>query len=201
MDINLHDVCKYYDASLKEHREAIDLLIKAIPKELLLDSAEWVLKFRSHKPEIKRASQDSLIVSRPILNQDIDWHNPNQMISKYFSVLEVTKGDVKRVPTNYGHIQNILTLAKELDKLRTEWGSAIGVTSWYRPIEVNRAVGGVDSSRHILGMAVDIYPYQGNGIEFERWLDAQWKGGLGYGQRSGRGFTHVDLDSYARWDY
>jgi hypothetical protein len=61
----------------------------------------------------------------------INWKNPTQKISKYFSVGEVTKGDARRIPQSGGDIErNILQLAIELDKIREEWGYPIIVTSW-----------------------------------------------------------------------
>ena len=129
----------------------------------------------------------------------INWNNPSDKISEFFSVGEVTKGDARRVPTNPEHRKNILALAVELDKIRKEWGSAIRVTSWYRPPAVNRAVGGVSNSQHITGNAVDIVPANGKLLEFERWLDQHWSGALGYGGRSRRGFVHIDMRNGKGW--
>jgi hypothetical protein len=51
----------------------------------------------------------------------INWKNPDQKISKYFSVKEVTKNDPRRIPSTGGDIErNILQLASELDKIREE---------------------------------------------------------------------------------
>jgi Peptidase M15 len=124
----------------------------------------------------------------------IDWHNPDCLISKYFTIGEVTQNDSERIPSPGSAEEiNILRMAAELDLMREAWGSAIGVTSWYRPYAINLAVGGVPDSQHITGGAVDIYPIVGDGQEFEDWLDEKWGGALGYGQFSGRGFTHIDL--------
>lgn len=147
---------------------------------------------------------------KPFNSKDpIDWKNTNQLISEYFSVGEVTKGDPERIPTDPWIIENILTLANELDKIRKEWQGPIGVTSWYRPESVNRRVGGAFSSQHITGSAVDIYTMDGADHEFEEFLDSHWGGGLGYGVSSGRGFTHLDLregkwrkgSGSLRWNY
>lgn len=121
----------------------------------------------------------------------INWQNPNTKVSKFFTVGEVTQGDRRRVPPNVPIELNIIRLAWELDKIRADWGSPIGVTSWYRPPEVNRAVGGVANSPHLEGLAADIYPIGGNLQEFQKWLDARWYGRLGYG--AAKGFVHVDL--------
>jgi Peptidase M15 len=126
--------------------------------------------------------------------ETIDWQNPNCYISKYFTVWEVTKGDDLRVPEPESEEEaNILALALELDKVREAWGSAIGVTSWFRPPAVNAEVGGATYSQHITGGAADIYTMNGQDTVFEVWLDEIWGGGLGFGVLSGLGFTHVDL--------
>jgi hypothetical protein len=124
----------------------------------------------------------------------IDWNKPDCLVSKYFTVREVTQGDEQRIPTPGSEEEiNIFALAAELDLIREAWGEPIGVTSWNRPYWVNKAVGGVSNSQHITGGAADIYPINGGGQEFEDWLDVEWGGALGYGQAAGRGFTHIDL--------
>jgi hypothetical protein len=122
----------------------------------------------------------------------IDWNDPDCLISKCFTVGEVTQGDPERIPSP-GSIEeiNILALAADLDLVRIEWNGPIGVTSWNRPYWINLAVGGVVDSQHITGGAADIYPIGGDIYEFQDWLDARWGGGLGYG--AARGFVHVDL--------
>jgi putative chitinase len=135
-------------------------------------------------------------------NQTIDWNNPNSNVSKYFKVYEVTNRDLRRIPPTQEIRDRVIRLAKEMDKIREQWGSAIGVTSWYRPPAINRAVGGVSNSQHINGGAADIYPIGRDGITFEQWLDQRWAMALGYGQRGRRGFTHLDLrPGRIRWDY
>jgi hypothetical protein len=128
------------------------------------------------------------------MTQTIDWNNPSALISKHFTVVEVTQNDDRRIPaTGSDEEAAILKLAVELDKIREAWGSAIGVTSWYRPYAVNLEVGGVSNSQHIYGSAADIYTMDDRNEEFEAFLDKNWGGGLGYGVASGRGFTHLDL--------
>ncbi|MEB3308830.1 MAG: D-Ala-D-Ala carboxypeptidase family metallohydrolase [Snowella sp.] len=135
----------------------------------------------------------------------IDWSNGSQLISQYFTVGEVTKNDIKRRPkSNSAEEKNILALAKELDKIREDWGSAIVVTSWFRPStrlgyphDVNRSVRGAYDSQHIYGRGVDIQPAQGNIHKLQDWLDKDWFGALGYGAK--RGFVHLDTRNGKGW--
>jgi hypothetical protein len=134
----------------------------------------------------------------------INWNNPKAKVSRFFTVAEVTQNDSRRIPRN-GSVEerNILKLAIELDKIREKWGAPIGVTSWYRPPQVNAEVGGVPNSQHINGSAVDIYDLSGRDYDFEAFLDQAWGDrALGYGVASGRGFTHLDLRPGGfRWNY
>jgi putative chitinase len=144
---------------------------------------------------LKLASQ-----SAPVPKDKINWRIPSQRISKYFTVGDVTQRDNRRIPTDPTVINNILRLAKELDEVREAWGGPIGVTSWYRPPAVNRAVGGVSNSQHINGGAADIYPVGKDIYQFQKWLDSKWDKALGYGAK--RGFVHCDLrPGRIRWNY
>jgi len=131
----------------------------------------------------------------------IDWTNWDSKVSEYFTVGEVTQRDARRIPKTEAVKANVVKLAKELDKVREAWGEPIGVTSWYRPPAVNKAVGGVSNSQHINGSAADIYPIGGDIHAFQKWLDTFWGDkALGYGAK--KGFVHVDLRrGKIRWNY
>ena len=134
--------------------------------------------------------------------KDINWHDFDAKVSKYFTVREVTNGDTCRIPSDDTIKQNIFTLAQELDKVREAWGSGIIVTSWYRPLAVNKKVGGAKTSQHIQGSAVDIKPCNGKIYKFQDWLDKEiWQDkALGYGAK--KGFVHIDLRlGHIRWPY
>lgn len=142
--------------------------------------------------------------SEALGNPDIHWADFNSKVSQYFSVGEVAlfKGD--RLPSNKQHQDNIVRLAKELDKVRDWWGGPLTVTSWYRPPHVERAVGGSFYS-HPLGLAADIKSAQGDIFEFQRRFEREWyqvgkwKGGFGRG--ANRGFIHLDLRQRRVWNY
>lgn len=155
----------------------------------------WVLytpHFDGYKPK-----EESII-------QTINWSDFDAKISKHFIVGEVTNWDSRRIPQSDQIKKNIIRLAYELDKVRDEYGHPILVNSWYRPLFINRQIGSSDGSQHVKGLAADIRPSYGSGVKFEQWLDMGiWRNrALGYGQRAGKGFTHLDLRSgRIRWNY
>lgn len=135
--------------------------------------------------------------------EEINWSYFNCRISKYFTVGEATKYDVKRIPTNLAIKNNILALAKELDIVREQWGFPIQVISWYRPPNISGAVGGALNFQHLQGSAADIYPSDKSKIyAFQDWLDkGLWKN-KALGKGANKGFVHVDLRSgKIRWNY
>lgn len=177
----------HYDSGLAHQVQAWNWLQSKLSEA---DLVEFQRKFNPPTPIGKAAIEST----PPSFNSaKIDWSNPDCKISKYFSVLEATKGELARTPHPAStEAANIIKLAAELDKLREAFGSAIGVTSWNRPPVINEAVGGVENSQHITGGAADIYPLNGMDIyEFQKWCDARWYGGLGYGAK--KGFVHLDM--------
>lgn len=160
--------------------------------------AEWKEdNFLNRHTEIGPASFDLL---QKQAKKAIDWSNFDCPVSVYFTVGEVTHNDRQRIPTDPQIQANILRLAAELDRVRENWGSAIQITSWYRPPAINRAVGGAKNSQHLTGKAADIRPLQGDVTAFQSWLDKRWDKALGYGAR--HGFVHCDLrPGRIRWHY
>lgn len=158
--------------------------------------------------EDSNEEQDSVLTEKhkevltPYTPSSINWFDPDSRVSQYFRVFEVTQGEIERIPHDLKTRINVIELAKNLDRVREMWGSAIAVTSWYRPPAINRRVGGVYNSQHISGKAVDVYPVNGKIFAFQSFLDRiAWKNkALGYGAR--KGFVHLDLrKSPIRWDY
>lgn len=157
--------------------------------------AHWAIEGGPRKDYLEANHSKAAQESTPINKENIDWwDNKENLISQFFAESDVTNGDDRRIPAKGSEVErNVLTMAAELDKIRQEWGSPIGVTSWYRPYAVNLEVGGVFNSQHITGGAVDVYTLDDREYEFEDFLDRHWGGGLGYGVGSRRRFTHLDL--------
>ena len=99
------------------------------------------------------------------------------------------------------HLTETITL---LESIRSEWGKyceahnlgipAIRVSSGYRSSELNKAVGGVKTSAHMLGYAADIIPVNGKQDEFERFISEVFaKKGYAYDQ------IIVEKSKTARW--
>lgn len=57
-----------------------------------------------------------------------------------------------------GYLPNVLTLLHHLDNIRSIFGKPIIVSSCYRGFEHNKRCGGVSSSQHLQGCAIDFHP-------------------------------------------
>lgn len=57
---------------------------------------------------------------------------------------------------------NIVYLMERMDIIREKWGSAIKITSGWRPPRLNAAVKGARNSQHLTGQACDFVPVNGN---------------------------------------
>lgn len=159
-------------------------------------TVNYLLKVLSEKDLIEEdlpivSPQQLKFTQAQLIPNPIRWNDFNCPVSKFFTVGEVTQWDTARIPSGKDIQRNILRMAKELDEIRLDWGSAIGVTSWYRPPAINRQVGGAYNSMHLWGHAVDIYPIGRNIVDFQNWLDDRWYGAFGRG--SAKGFVHLDL--------
>lgn len=89
--------------------------------------------------------------------------------------------------------QELIDLA---DKVRANWGGPLRVNSGCRCKEHNKAVGGVPSSNHITGEAVDLYPMNGKVDALWRFirnmaLDGELQNLAGLGRYDT--FVHVDI--------
>jgi len=83
-------------------------------------------------------------------------------ISAHIGYAEATKSQtavrqqIGNVP-NPGQLFNMVYVANELfEPLRDWWGKPIGISSFFRSLELNHAIGGSSTSQHCLGLAIDI---------------------------------------------
>lgn len=83
-------------------------------------------------------------------------------LSVHFSLSELTRSDAAErlgdanQPTP-AHLANLRKTAQGMEGVRALFGLPITVTSGYRNPRVNRSVGGVATSAHALGFAVDFH--------------------------------------------
>ena len=92
--------------------------------------------------------------------------NKQARLSQHFTLGELCKTSVKTADGNipsHVHIENLKRLTGWLEMLRDEWNKRYGegndpiiINSGYRSEAVNKAVGGVATSNHLTGCAVDI---------------------------------------------
>ena len=92
--------------------------------------------------------------------------NKQARLSQHFTLGELCKTSVKTADGNipsHVHIENLKRLCGWLEMLRDEYNRRYGegnapiiINSGYRSPAVNKAVGGVTTSNHLTGCAVDI---------------------------------------------
>ena len=111
---------------------------------------------------------------------------------KYFTLKELcasataTKLGIKNEPSKPATTNLESLVLNILDPLRAAWGGGIIVTSGYRSVALNKAVGGSPSSAHRYGYAADIVPadkrisvfkafvvkwLKDNAISFDQYID------------------------------
>ena len=95
---------------------------------------------------------------------------------KYFKLEELLTSSTARQKSienlpSWDIIEHLKELAEFLDGLREAWGSGIKVTSGFRNPALNKAVGGVQSSVHMIGYAADIVPSNGKFAEFVKFVE------------------------------
>ena len=92
--------------------------------------------------------------------------NKQARLSQHFTLGELCKTSAKTPDGNipsHVHIENLKRLCGWLEELRRRWNNIYGdgndpiiINSGFRSSEVNKAVGGVPTSNHTTGCAVDI---------------------------------------------
>lgn len=116
---------------------------------------------------------------------------------RYFDTKELASKDGQRSP--FGEQQVRSELLFLLNRIRTAWGRPIIVNSAYRSPEHNRAVGGVENSYHVRGLAADIRPEHQEDLPAlqDLCLELNVDGGVELYDS----FVHVDARGFkARWD-
>lgn len=96
---------------------------------------------------------------------------------KYFTIKELTKSDtakkhgISNTPNSQvkQNLENLVNFV--LDPLRKAYGKPIIVTSGYRCDKLNQLVGGVKTSQHCVGQAVDICSYVNTKEENKKLFD------------------------------
>jgi hypothetical protein len=117
-----------------------------------------------------------------------------------FTWAEATRGGA-RMPPNQATVDAIVNIAQLAQQARDRIGRPFLITSWYRPPEINRRVGGASESRHIVGDAIDFYCNGLTGNQVYWALDPWWPGGLGRYSRY-PALVHLDARPYkARWTH
>ena len=85
-------------------------------------------------------------------------------LSEHMTLAELCKTNtgIENVP-NEAQVENLRRVCRWLERLRKRWNDKYGdgddpiiINSGFRSPEVNKAVGGVPSSNHLTGCAVDI---------------------------------------------
>ena len=190
-EVNLIDFFSYFKGT-PEQKEAVQLLQQSMPASLLTNKAAWVQQYRA-KPA---APEFSLNPGSPFSTK----------LTENFTYSEFTNGgDEARRFFNQGQCDVAVEIAQFLQKARETWGP-LKITSGHRPPAINAAVGGASQSEHLYQPgcgAVDAYPIEGKGQEFENWCDKQWPYSIGYGMQY-RGFVHIGIRAgkpRVRWDY
>ena len=91
--------------------------------------------------------------------------NSNAKLSEHFLLGEMTKSsslpEVYNIPSHEA-IENLKRVCGWLEVLRERYGAPIIINSGYRSPQLNKRIGGVPTSNHLTGCAVDI---RVNGME------------------------------------
>ena len=180
---------KYFKGE-EQQVAGIGLLYDQMRAVLKDDTHDWITIYRS-APVTTNFTPDSSFDTK---------------VTDNFSYGELANGSEEaRRFTSQDQCDVAVEICEFLEEARAKFGP-IKITSGHRPPAINAAVGGASSSEHLYSTgcgAVDAYPINGGGAEFETWCDKNWPYSIGYGM-SYRGFVHIGIRSgkpRIRWDY
>jgi hypothetical protein len=91
---------------------------------------------------------------------------------------EATK-NATRIPATVQIVDNIIALARQLQRAREQLRRPFQVNSWYRPPAENAAVGGASRSYHLTGRAADVEVSGLSGRQVANLVFSWWPGGIG----------------------
>jgi hypothetical protein len=184
---------KYYKSEAQQEA-GVEILFDQMRDVLKDDEHAWITTYRE-KPKGS--------VSTDVFTADAPF---NTKVTANFTYGELTNGgEEARRFTRQDQCEVAVEICEFLEKARAKFGP-IKITSGHRPPAINAAVGGASSSEHLFASgcgAVDAYPSNGSGAEFETWCDNNWPYSIGYGM-SYRGFVHIGIRAgkpRVRWDY
>ena len=118
-------------------------------------------------------------------------------LSQHFTLAEIC--NLQKYPKNIPTIQQITNMAYGcrllLEPARVAIGCPIIINSGFRNAQVNRLVGGVKNSQHLLGQAADIRPKDPQ--QFQCLLDYLKAHALTDQLLTGNGWLHISWNPFA----
>lgn len=131
------------------------------------------------------------------MSSPVDWTNPAEMVSPFFSVAEccwLPSWKQLAVPTP-PQAANLILLCQLLEKVRAFAGAPIRVHCMLRPPAYNASVGGAANSAHMDGLACD-FDVQGLSCDDAKQAFLPQLEGWGCRMEAnppGSGWVHLDL--------
>ena len=120
---------------------------------------------------------------------------PHFYLDEFTSSGYAERHSIKNIPSPQVK-QNLQVLASGLEQVRLLLGHPISITSGYRNMELNRAIGGSSNSAHMLGYAADFQCY---GFGTPKQIVAMLKGKIQYDQLICEGgWVHISFDPKMR---
>ncbi|MBE9177688.1 DUF882 domain-containing protein [Oculatella sp. LEGE 06141] len=210
VDRQLLEFIKRVPANYKESNDQREALIRLVQiwrgldardktLQTLLDDLRKMDRARRDSPEAVPKPEPAPLPARPA-----KWTPRNiQLFASIvpngsFTWAEATHGGT-RMPPNQATVDAVVRIARMAQQARDRIGRPFRITSWYRPPDINRRVGGASQSRHIVGDAIDFYVDGLTGNQLYQALDPWWPGGLGR-YNTFPNLSHIDARNYrARW--